>query len=415
MYQPNVSGHNLSMWEHGMNTTHAACNVTSDSITTDLQQLNEQQASLLFPVVVVLATLMCVGIIGNFFVILIYKKGKMKKRSHIFVCSLAIVDLLGCITAMPIEIYDLLHPYTFHSIPACKTVRYFSAFTVYIQSFLLLAVAYDRYSVVFSPLKVFNRSRIKLICGIIAISSAILASPTIPLFGITVIPFNGTEGHDCSVEEQYRNSLYLQIYFGWLLCLFFATLSILTGLYGRVWCGIKRRQRRLNSSEVSVRLNSSEIPIRLSSSDSPARPKSKTLMSLSISDDGDLSDFHGGSIHRYPASKSKKIGKTTLLFLLLSIVFVISSLPGVIVMLLRAGIRHFDANVAPTGEIFLKLFSRFYFVNNSINPFIYSWIHPEFRREIKRCSDTLLRCFRTKNIKNEYNDDVFVSYRKQLH
>ena len=82
--------------------------------------------------------------------------------------------------------------------------------------------------------------------------------------------------------------------------------------------------------------------------------------------------------------KSKTIDKTTIVAFAVSIVFVVSFLPYLTLMFVRAFVEDFDYKLQD-GTIWLySFFLRFYLLNSAVNPLLYGWLNERFRAESKR-------------------------------
>lgn len=162
-----------------------------------------------------------------------------------------------------------------------------------------------------------------------------------------------------------------------LTVVFVITLSLLTGFYVKIW--IEIRQRR--NTEVGVVYGSTRIKHAVKMA------KLNSIESKNVTGSPTKSDCPTSPKLSRRASQAHviKLSRTTIIFFSVTVAFVITYLPGLIVMICRSVIKNFYDDLTPLEEMIVKLFSRFYFINNAINPIIYSFLNSRFR---KQCSKT---------------------------
>jgi hypothetical protein len=71
-----------------------------------------------------------------------------------------------------------------------------------------------------------------------------------------------------------------------------------------------------------------------------------------------------------------KVTRTTTIFVVVTVVFILSYLPFPIVMVARNIKKDLEKILSPTAEVFYKFCLKSYFINNAINPVIYSFFEP---------------------------------------
>lgn len=107
---------------------------------------------LVYPLSIILVYIF-LGLIGNSFVLYVFTVKWRRTKTSVFIITLAILDILNCSVNMPIEIAILSRPISFDFDLFCKIARCLSYITTASYSFLLVAVAFDRYLMVCRPLK----------------------------------------------------------------------------------------------------------------------------------------------------------------------------------------------------------------------------------------------------------------------
>ena len=114
-----------------------------------------EQAALainIYPLVILLVFIV-IGMIGNTFVMYIFTFKWERNKTSVFIITLAVLDIANCSINMPIEVSVLFKPFSFDYHLFCKAARCFSYIITAAYSFVLVAVAYDRYLMICRPLK----------------------------------------------------------------------------------------------------------------------------------------------------------------------------------------------------------------------------------------------------------------------
>ena len=91
--------------------------------------------------------LMIVGLIGNAFVLYIYKI-KFKRssaRTYMYIFCLALLDFLVCCVGLPYHALDLKHLITYHHTTVSQALSYLSGAVNLGSVFVLMVVAVDRF------------------------------------------------------------------------------------------------------------------------------------------------------------------------------------------------------------------------------------------------------------------------------
>lgn len=170
--------------------TNLSSNTTgSDDITITSGPIfdaanNEQFEIYIYPFVFTLVY-MVVGFIGNFIVIYIFTCQWKLTKTTVFILTLAIVDIFSCMFNMPIEAATLWQPLDFDHENICKISRYTTFFASAGSSFVLVAIAIDRYLMVCRPFKSreLGISYAKKSCVIAVFLGIILTWPSLIFYG----------------------------------------------------------------------------------------------------------------------------------------------------------------------------------------------------------------------------------------
>lgn len=369
--------------------TTASTTLGPEDMSAYLKHYNHVQALRYFPVFVFLTIIMIVGTLGNLLVIFVYCKRFRKTSSNYFIVAMAMFDLLACIIGLPTELYDLMHSYSFENSSMCKLFRYTEAVVVYGSAIILIEIAFDRYFKICKPLWMIELYKIKAMCIGAGIIAVIISLPAIELYGIarTPTPDGNIFGYDCSIAEKYKKKTFANVYYAMLTLVFVCTVVILSALYIRIWVEIKRRKELVIGDHVQKPRE--EIPMDNNSSNSDQKTKKLRVKYCSEYSDEDSQDITS-RVSLRPRLQSLaetmsriRVSRTTIVLFAVTVAFVISYLPGIVIMVCRSAIKDLEKNQTLAEQVLSKLFSKFYFLNNAINPVIYSFLNVSFRR---RCA-----------------------------
>ncbi|KAJ8302850.1 hypothetical protein KUTeg_019246 [Tegillarca granosa] len=118
-----------------------------------LWRLNSEMAQALAPNTVVFVVYVIIGIIGNLISIYIYRcRMKHTDGKRYFILCLSITDLVTCSSVSGFAIYLNFLPLTFKGNIFCKIMWTFNAFLTISSAFLLLLIAVHRYRLICVPL-----------------------------------------------------------------------------------------------------------------------------------------------------------------------------------------------------------------------------------------------------------------------
>ncbi|XP_052258586.1 neuromedin-U receptor 1-like [Dreissena polymorpha] len=362
-----------------------------------LEQYNQEQAIRYLPVFVFLIIILVIGTIGNSLVLFVYCKMFRKTSSNYFIVAMAIFDLLACVIGLPTELYDLRYSLTFYSGAICKIFRYTEAVVVNGSAIILVEIAFDRYFKICKPLMLIELYKIKIMCFVAGLAAVVISIPALILYGIsrTHTPDGRVQGYDCSIEEAYRKQAFSKIYYLMLGLVFVTTVLILSGLYIRIWVEIKRRKKLVIGDQVK-RPSREEILMQNTLANDQKTKKLRVVRYCSEYSDEDSQDMATRVSFRptlqclAEAMTKFRVSRTTIVLFAVTVVFVISYLPGIIVMICRSSIKDLEKNQTLAEQVISKLFSKFYFINNAINPIIYSFLNLSFRR---RCIVLIKKLF----------------------
>ena len=259
-----------------MNSTESVTDVESL-----LRKLNDEEIGRLIPTVSFLAIISTLGIFGNAIVTHIYRTRYKTSNSKLFIISVALIDLLSCAVAIPLEIQLLLDQYTFDNIWLCKVSRFFNTLGTCSSSFILVFIAIDRYRKVCQPLaRQITPKSARFLCLMSLGLGLFVAWPALFVYGqksfdidLGYIQISGTE---CSTSDTFSDSNLPFYYTALFSVLFLAGITCMSILYCFIGCKIKRQARKMSQCSLSVRKMS--IPMSSSIGGDPEPRKSGEII-----------------------------------------------------------------------------------------------------------------------------------------
>ncbi|KAK3596557.1 hypothetical protein CHS0354_027012 [Potamilus streckersoni] len=215
-----------------------------------LQEINDEKAKVLLPVLVLYVSIMSIGIIGNAVVIVIYTcRFKLSPRK-IFILTLALLDLTTCSVGLPYHVLDILEPYTYKYLVFCK-ISTATILFVYVSSIsILIIIGVDRYLKICHPFQTQITTRgAKYTCGILIFASLVMAFPIFELYGYSKVKtgYGNITGVECFFSEEYnKNNSFPLTYHVILLTIFVAATIVLLALYSLICRELYITRRRLS-------------------------------------------------------------------------------------------------------------------------------------------------------------------------
>ncbi|XP_046581812.1 muscarinic acetylcholine receptor M1-like [Haliotis rubra] len=425
-----------------------------------LQSLNDRFARLMLPAVCYLSVLMFFGIIGNILVLYIYIRKLKHNTTRSFVLALASFDLLACTVAIPGEIIDLMHNYTFGSYVACNLLRTVNSFSSFASGFTLFVVAVDRYKMICNPLgnQISTRSAnlVLLCCCLVSMG---LSAPAAVLYGSRAVPtgYSWVNGSDCSTKDRFLGTLFPLIYNGVQFLFFvvgaFGLMSLYSHIGRRIWRHRRFKVTGQTPSSFFIRCSDSGSETSPATDDchatgfiSPSghvpndvprdrkqygarKPPRKLIVKTrkcsSVSSMSSPSSPEGLSpesptflvkpemnrkVSREQSSTTRKVSmrrgtldrrqsvlpnlskretnalRTTLMLFLITLIFILSFLPHLVLMTIKALDAKSLSGSGDLAELAFNIGLRSYFINSVANPIVYSLCCQKFRSELVKIS-----------------------------
>lgn len=331
-------------------------NVSQNVSYPTLQELNDQAALRFLPVIVFLFTLMLCGIFGNVLVCIVYLRKKTKLSPDYFILNLAFLDLLTCVIGIPVEIADLRYPYMFYAPAACKLLRTIESLSGMGSALTLVAISIDRYKRICKLGQHFNNSTVKRLCGGAVLMGVVIGWPAAVVFGKKTVDLGipGVKGEDCSTADEMRETIYPLLYYSAIMLCFVVSVVFVIFVYVRISIfirkGISLKRTRTNDPVSTYSMNVHFIAEENTSGSCPSQAHPM---------------LDATPQHRRRQMNSMRVTRTTTIFVAVTVAFILSYLPFLIIMIIRNIEKDIEKNMSRDTEVVYKFFSKSYFVNNA--------------------------------------------------
>ncbi|XP_050406870.2 neuromedin-U receptor 2 [Patella vulgata] len=363
------------------NMTLPPSNMTSQTSSETLESLNRAASINLLPVIIYMVVVMVIGISGNLVVCFIYKSQLRERNSNSFLVYLAALDLISCCVNIPFELSDLLLPYTFDAPAACKIFRFVETWLQSLCGLTLVSIAYSRYRIIYKPFKDIKRK--VLPCSIITVIVAILtAVPALVIFGKRTVPTSvpSITGTECSTDDSMLDHPARMVYYACLLFTFVFSLVCFLTFY--ILIGVRLMNRQNHAiGETLPQISSVNQPTQQHVSE-PNSLESYQSTNIVVKLTSSIQKLFISRPSNASAGQMKlKTGRMTTIFLAVTISFVLSYVPYLVVKILKTNQFYFNSSESMTELLIYNFCVRSTFLSNAINPVIYGLLSKKFRHD----------------------------------
>jgi hypothetical protein len=384
-----------------------------------LEEWNAEITQNLIPNIVILSLYLIIGVFGNLIVIAVYTfQMKEKTDERYFVPILAVCDMISASYISIISIYQNTHHVSFSSVILCQVAQFFVGLTTYIPILLLVIIAVQRYTKVCKPLRPPMPLYVKRCIVCIAFVFSILVAIPIPLvYG--VVPFNTKEyiitGSRCGKVKE-GTKLVRSIYGVVIGLSAFIIIIVLIGLYSKIGYTVYKAFKSDKYEQTHTR---PELNIKPEVQESSTFYKEDryvtstteaedtdvncdaTSLDEPVATSNDISTNGGKEVKiKYITTKSRKIknrqltNKITMMFLVITIVFLLSYVPKVILLIIEGISPHFWEQLSNTQRPGIIFLYHMFIINNIANPFVYAFMDLKFRNNSKLFLQRICICSR---------------------
>lgn len=362
--------------------TEGENNETKVDPDTLLRELNDITALRFLPVIIYMSLLMLVGIFGNLMVLNVYLRKRLKCSSDYFILNLAFLDLLTCLIGVPVEIVDLRDPYMFYAPAACKLLRTVESFSNMGSTLTLMAIAMDRYKRICKLGERFSNQKAKRLCIGAILIGALTCWPAGVVFGKKTVDVGipGANTADCSTADEMRNTIYPLLYYGLVMLYFIICVIFVLFVYVRISIFIRRGKSNQKKTTKPTAQHAPSLNLHSSNDGHTALSSvsgEEDVNNRQVIEKKAVDISQGGRL-----VNTIKVTRTTTIFVAVTAAFIISYLPFLVVMVTRNIKKNFEDILSPSAEVFYKFCLKSYFINNAINPVIYSFLNRNFRADV---------------------------------
>lgn len=366
---------------------------------------NDIISKTLLPNIIVLTVYVLLGTSGNILVLLVYVlQMKESSEERYFIPILAAFDLITTIYCGICMIIQCLNQVTFTQNTLCKTTQFFIGLTTFIPILLLLIIAVQRYLKVCLPMKPAISLNGKRAALLLSIAFSLLCALPIPYVNGSV-PFHsityGITGTRCGRVKE-GHSLW-NVYFTVIGILVVALVTTLIVLYSIIGFTVFRQLKmsrcessrvefgnsvtNTNANDVSgtdnVDITRNPIPYDIDS-----KISNSNIVRIDINfKDQRLENSRQSNVSQLVGSKRRQrrncriTHKLTVMFFVITLVFMFSYLPKVVLLIVEGLKKDFWEQVSNSERPGLMFLYQMFIINNIVNPFIYAFMDIKFRSE----------------------------------
>ena len=359
-----------------------------------LQKLNNEATTLYIPVIAFLSVSLFIGTFGNLLVIIIYTYRQKKSSSDYFILCLSFLDLITCFAGIPLEITDLCLSYTFYLAIVCK-LRAIEYWTNTSSAALLVVISIDRYKRICQYGKKIRNKTAKMLCFMSLLIGGLLSWPAAIILGTKTVDLQipRKNGSDCAHSEEMKKSAFVLIYYIVGLLCFITCVVFLTVVYVKILLFIAKaktlKRKNIGNLNCHGKFNA-DINSPLARIDNSSCLEG----SIQTRDDGDaIAEVEQTKEGATRTTSDVKVTRTTTILAAITIAFILSYPPYLAAMVTSTAIPDLEYRITDLPRVIYKLATKSVFLNNALNPLIYSFLSPKFRSELR----SLLSCKRIRN------------------
>ncbi|AWP17829.1 putative pyroglutamylated RFamide peptide receptor [Scophthalmus maximus] len=213
--------------------------------------------------VLLYALIFALALAGNCLVVyIVVKKRAVQTATDVFICSLAVSDLLITFFCVPFTLLQNLSSEWFGGVLVCKTVPFVQTTAIVTGILTMTCIAIERYQGIVFPLKMrrqYSSKRAYKMLGLVWIASVIVGSPMLFVQQLEVkYDFLYDHYHVCC-QESWHSLTQRQVYTTFIMvALFLLPLAAMLFLYTRIGIELWMRNRVGDSSVLNT-MNHREI------------------------------------------------------------------------------------------------------------------------------------------------------------
>ncbi|XP_046581994.1 cholecystokinin receptor type A-like [Haliotis rubra] len=360
----------------------------SSASSYSLDDMNDKFALDVLPAILFLCLVMVVGSSGNVVVCFVYC-GRKTSVTRTFILALAVVDLNNCVFNIPADVADIRYKYTFGSSKMCPASRFWIAFSSIASCSILVAIAIERYQKICKPFQKQTTPKTAMAAIVICcVSAVVFAIPAAVLNGNRDVTIRGLNGSDCGIKNEFKGKAFPKTFNAILFFLFCCASGTIIATYMLIWKRLRAQKALIKKASRGVICDTTERAHQLGNARTsdvsfgytattfaPETTTDPTARSTQEPDTGP---------HQMTQNSSASVDKTTLMMFLVSILFIVSFLPYIIITTISAVDRNVLRNLTGADLVSYTIATRFHFINSAFNPVAYSITSSGFRTYLKK-------------------------------
>ena len=380
-----------------------------------LQDLNDNKAKIYYGGIMFLAVLILPGVIGNLHVLFIYIFKKPQNNTKIFVCFLAVIDMVSCTICFPFNIVTCLYPLMYYDNVSCKIFNFLNSFVLIGSALSLLVIAIERYRKICRPfLPQITLKHAKMLCGLVLTLTVLFSTPILHLYGSTEIATKhpNITGFECYVQAELQDTAFQMIHGGFILVVSLGCCSSLTVLYILIGIQIWQQQAKMRNKKIlstSIGQNSDRVPVKetyhlekkhiktvtdgcvsstmeldLQTEDSNQPESSEQETSFTLSSNKSKQKHGKQKLvdRKKELDKFNQMKKTTYMFIWITLFYILSYIPYPILRLYQIFNKDWYNSLSHSDLVIFHFALTTLFLNNVVNSFIYMICDSSYRREL---------------------------------
>ena len=222
---------------------------------TTLTDVNNEMVKRNLPGIVFVTVQMFLGLLGNSVVIVAYWWKFKRSNYRVYVLFLAFLDLMNCVLTMPFVILYLVYPKNFPSDFICRAGHFVGFFGGCASPFVLVLIAVDRYRRICRPFKKqITERQTRISCFVILLFTAMFTWFT-PLFYRNERVYTGINDIYAVRCFRSKNPLFYSLsqwYYIILTSLFVGVTVLLFILYYKIMKTVHERSRCFSNNKSAL-------------------------------------------------------------------------------------------------------------------------------------------------------------------
>ncbi|KAK6328106.1 hypothetical protein J4Q44_G00000840 [Coregonus suidteri] len=213
--------------------------------------------------VIMYATIFALALVGNSLVVyIVVLKRAMQTATNIFICSLAVSDLLITFFCIPFTLLQNISSEWLGGVLVCKTIPFVQTTAIVTGILTMTCIAVERYQGIVYPLKMrrqYTPKRAYKMLGLVWSASVVVGSPMLFVQQLEVKYDFLYDHHHVCCQERWLSLTHRQVYTTFIMvALFLMPMAAMLFLYTRIGIELWIRKRVGDSSVLST-MNHREV------------------------------------------------------------------------------------------------------------------------------------------------------------